>query len=249
MEEVAHFYVCDEMRSPPFAWFSGKPPSLRPRIEDFPPLLPPALPSAVIPPHPVWPQRSAWRDDPCPGPAAELAGPHEQHLRSHGLQAAGHLYVCQHGQMLLIGIAKVTGHLQPHFLAVCLPDPASFCCESGYITKHNCTGHWRRSSRPGEWVSGEGTQDASTPQPQLMSALPCPSPRKSFYSKHAFGMYSALYLVVSVGRRHTPSKAKECAIVLWAPSRTRCQQCWAVSIELMCAPGVGRQELGGPVSS
>ncbi|KAI5931350.1 Phospholipid phosphatase 3 [Manis javanica] len=112
-----------------------------------------ALPSAVIPPHPVWPQRSAWRDDPCPGPAAELTGPHEQHLRSHGLQAAGHLYVCQHGQMLLIGIAKVTGHLQPHFLAVCLPDPASFCCESGYITKHNCTGHWRRSSRPGEWTA------------------------------------------------------------------------------------------------
>ncbi|XP_033256803.1 phospholipid phosphatase 1-like [Orcinus orca] len=39
-------------------------------------------------------------------------------------------------------IAKMTtGHLRPHFLATCLPDPASFDLESGYVTNYTCTGH------------------------------------------------------------------------------------------------------------
>ncbi|KAF5911601.1 hypothetical protein HPG69_008200, partial [Diceros bicornis minor] len=42
----------------------------------------------------------------------------------------------------LTSVAKMTtGHLQPHFLAVRLPDPASFNCESSDITNYTCTGH------------------------------------------------------------------------------------------------------------
>ncbi|XP_059950473.1 phospholipid phosphatase 3-like [Mesoplodon densirostris] len=75
----------------------------------------------------------------------------------------------------LTSIAKMTtGHLRPHFLAACLPDPASFDCESGYVTNYTCTGH---------------------PEDVLNA-------RKAFYSVDAsIGMYSMVYLVVSVGRR------------------------------------------------
>ncbi|XP_012617159.2 phospholipid phosphatase 3-like isoform X2 [Microcebus murinus] len=77
------------------------------------------------------------------------------------------------GSMASFSLASITkmttGRLRPHFLAVCLPDPASFNCESGYITNYTCTGH---------------------PEDVLNA-------RKSFYSEQAsLGMYCMVYLVV-----------------------------------------------------
>ncbi|XP_032991369.1 LOW QUALITY PROTEIN: phospholipid phosphatase 1-like [Rhinolophus ferrumequinum] len=37
---------------------------------------------------------------------------------------------------------KITNHLSPHFLAMCLPHLASsFNCESSYVTNYTCTRH------------------------------------------------------------------------------------------------------------
>nr|XP_019566322.1 PREDICTED: phospholipid phosphatase 1-like [Rhinolophus sinicus] len=37
---------------------------------------------------------------------------------------------------------KITSHLSPHFLAMCLPNLASsFNCESSYVTNYTCTRH------------------------------------------------------------------------------------------------------------
>ncbi|XP_069863994.1 phospholipid phosphatase 2-like isoform X2 [Dipodomys merriami] len=68
----------------------------------------------------------------------------------------------------LTSIAQMTtGHLRPHFLAVCLPDPTTFSCESSYIANYTCTGN------PSDVLEA----------------------RKSFYSKQAsFGMYCMVYL-------------------------------------------------------
>ncbi|XP_012617157.2 phospholipid phosphatase 3-like isoform X1 [Microcebus murinus] len=79
------------------------------------------------------------------------------------------------GSMASFSLASITkmttGRLRPHFLAVCLPDPASFNCESGYITNYTCTGH---------------------PEDVLNA-------RKSFYSEQAsLGMYCMVYLVLYV---------------------------------------------------
>ncbi|KAM4888918.1 phospholipid phosphatase 3-like isoform 2-T2 [Thomomys bottae] len=69
----------------------------------------------------------------------------------------------------LTGIAQITtGHLRPHFLAVCLPDPTTFSCEGSYIANYTCTGN------PSDVLEA----------------------RKSFYSEQAsFGMYCTVYLV------------------------------------------------------
>ncbi|XP_037679923.1 phospholipid phosphatase 1-like [Choloepus didactylus] len=81
----------------------------------------------------------------------------------------------------LASIAKMTmGHLRPHFLAVCRPDPTSFNCDSGFISNYTCTGD------PAEVLEA----------------------RKSCSEHTSFGIYSMLYLMLYMQARYRGCKAR-----------------------------------------
>lgn len=61
-----------------------------------------------------------------------------------------------------------TGHLGSHFLAMCLPDPASFNCESGYITNYPCTGNSADVLEAGQVGVGGSGSSPSPAQPWLI---------------------------------------------------------------------------------
>lgn len=140
---------------------------------------------------------------------ARLTGLHKHHLCGHGLQATECLHVWWHSQLFPDQHHQGDhGHLRPCFLAMCLPDVASFSCEISCITNCTCTGHAEDALMPSEWAGGGGTGPLlSRPQPRQLSL--CPSPRRPFCSEHAsFGRCATLHLMVSVGRRWTTHSAR-----------------------------------------
>nr|XP_033711070.1 phospholipid phosphatase 3-like [Tursiops truncatus] len=75
-------------------------------------------------------------------------------------------------------IAKMTtGHLRPHFLATCLPDPASCDLESGYVTNYTCTGH-PKDVLDVRRVGGQGGEPRRHPHPTPAPADVHPAPAR-----------------------------------------------------------------------
>ncbi|XP_067590123.1 phospholipid phosphatase 3-like [Pseudorca crassidens] len=70
-----------------------------------------------------------------------------------------------------------TGHLRPHFLATCLPDPASFDLESGYVTNYTCTGHPKDVLHVRR-LGGQGGEPRRHPHPTPAPADVHPAPAR-----------------------------------------------------------------------
>ena len=237
---------------PSFLHKVGNATCLRARVGDFPLLrpLPPALSSDPCPLQ-GGPTDQPGRDDPCPEPAAEHNGLHEQRLRGHGLQAAGSLPVWWHGHLLpdqhhqedyRSPSAPLPGHL-----------PARAALQSTCMTSYTCTRH-PKDVLHGRRAGGRGGRPRKLPIPADVSTAHPPSPRKSFCSEHAsFGMYSMVYLVRSVGGRQATYSAWPENAPLSPPPPTPhawCQQRWARLPESFCVlPELEGQEQGGPIFS
>ena len=151
----------------------------------------------------------------------------------------------------LTNIAKMpTGNLRPHFLVVCLPDWASFNCESGYIMSYTCTGHPEDilNARP---VGGLGGEPRKRPllTPAAADVSPPLSPHPGNPSEHAsFGIYAMVCLVVSAGGRQATHPARSQNAPLFPHTPMPClvpAVPGTASIELVWVPpGVAMASMG-----